>query len=196
MMEDIKISSERYVYFDENGNIIKILNYKELDETSIKVEFSKVKDIISGKKSFFDFIVVYDSVQLSYILSEKITNNNFAFNASDYIYEIPKLSKFDNADITVIQDLKEKKWKFKFNTLLKDQLMLQQISINTPMIISITKPGNPHVLYRMLKVSFDEILYDNLDFSVDFQYDIEMSVDLSIYTIKKLNSYKHEVIDG
>lgn len=195
-MEDIKISSERYVYFDENGNIIKILNYKELDETSIKVEFSKVKDIISGKKSFFDFIVVYDSVQLSYILSEKITNNNFAFNASDYIYEIPKLSKFDNADITVIQDLKEKKWKFKFNTLLKDQLMLQQISINTPMIISITKPGNPHVLYRMLKVSFDEILYDNLDFSVDFQYDIEMSVDLSIYTIKKLNSYKHEVIDG
>ena len=195
-MEDIKISSERYVYFDENGNIIKILNYKELDETSIKVEFSKVKDIISGKKSFFDFIVVYDSVQLSYILSEKITNNNFAFNASDYIYEIPKLSKFDNADITVIQDLKEKKWKFKFNTLLKDQLMLQQISINTPMIISITKPGNPHVLYRMLKVSFDEILYDNLDFSVEFQYDIEMSVDLSIYTIKKLNSYKHEVIDG
>ena len=91
--------------------------------------------------------------------------------------------------------MKERKWKFKFNALLKDQLILQQISINTPMIISITKSGNPHILYRMLKVSFDEILYDNLDFSIDFQYDIEMSADLSIYTIKKLNSYKHEVID-
>lgn len=194
-MENVKLTSERYVYFDETGSILKILNYKDPDETHIKVNYSDVEDIISGKKSFFNFIVVFDSEQSLYVLTEIITNTNFAFNASEHIYEIPKTDNTETADLTIIQDIKEKRWKIKLRPVLREQLKVQQISITAPMIISITKNGNPHILYRMIKVSFDDILYEDGDFFINFQYDTETDVNLSIYTVKKLNSYKHEVIN-
>jgi hypothetical protein len=194
-MENIKINSERYVYFNETGEILKILNYKDPDESHIMVDYSDVADIISGKKSFFNFVVVYDSESSAYVLNEKITNNNFAFNASEYIYEIPKVTNDTPVDVTIIQDLVEKKWKFKLRPVLQNQLKIQQMSVNTPMIISITQAGNPHILYRTLRVSFDEILYADADFFINFQYDTEENQNLSIYTIKKLKSYKHEVVN-
>lgn len=195
MIENIKISSERYVYFDENGTILKILNYKESDGTYIKVEYSDVEDMLSGKKAFFNFIVIYNSETSSYTLTEKITNDNFAFNASEYLYEVPKYQDDPHPDMTIIQDITEKKWKIKLRPALRDQLKSQQMSVSVPMIISITKSSDPHVLYRMLLVSFDEILYDDNEFFINFQYDTEYTSNLSIYTIKKLKSYKHEVVN-
>lgn len=195
MIENIKISSERYVYFSENGSIVKILNYKEDDGTHIKLEYSDVEDILSGKKAFFDFIVMYDAESSSYVLKEKITNDIFMFNASEYIYEIPKTQEETSPDMTIIQDLKEKKWRIKLRPTLRDQLKFQQMSVSIPMIISITKNSNPHILYRMISVSFDDILYNDNEFCIDFQYESEETKNLSIYTIKKLKTYKHEVVN-
>jgi len=196
MMEDIVIKSERYVYFDETGSILKILNYKEPGGTHIKVEYADVADMLSGKKAFFNFIVVYNSELSAYVLTEKITNNTLSFNASEYIYEIPKASVDPFVDLTIIQNLIEKKWVIKLRKTLRDQLRLQQMSVGVPMTISITKVGNPHILYRMISVSIDELLYSDKEFSIDFQYDTEASEDLSIFTIKKLKTYKHEVVNG
>jgi len=189
----LNINQDRYVYFDENGEITKITNYKEDENTSfVKVDYKLVEKIMEGLLPSFNFMVIYDISIREYVVKPKISMTEFTYTVNDRIHEIKK--NLIDADLTIIQDIKNACWKFNINDSLRSQLLAQNISINTPLFFSITKKHNPHVLYRTIEVKFSEIL-EQLDFSVPFIYNDENTTTLSVYTIKKMQSYKYEVLN-
>jgi len=189
----LNINQDRYVYFDENGEITKITNYKEDENTSfVKVDYKLVEKIMEGLLPSFNFMVIYDISIREYVVKPKISMTEFTYTVNDRIHEIKK--NLIDADLTIIQDIKNACWKFNINDSLRSQLLAQNISINTPLFFSITKKHNPHVLYRTIEVKFSEIL-EQLDFSVPFVYNDENTTTLSVYTIKKMQSYKYEVLN-
>lgn len=188
----LDINRDRFVYFDEIGEITKITNYNEDDTLSfIKVDYKFVEKIMEGTLPSFNFMVIYDIGIREYVIKPKILMNEFTYTVNDRIHEIKK--NIIDADLTIIQDMKNACWKFNINDSLRSQLLAQNISINTPLMFSITKKHNPHVLFRTVEVKFSEIL-EQLDFSVPFMYIDENNTSLSVYTIKKMQSYNHEVL--
>lgn len=186
----LSLNMDRFVYFDEAGEITTITNYQEDTSLSfVKVDYSLVEKIMEGIEPSFNYMVVYDIGTHEYGLIPKIVD--YANKVNDQIHEIQKIT--NNADFTITQDIKNSCWKFSINSKLRAQLEAQRISIKTPLFFSITKKHDPHVLYRTLTVMFSDI-FEQLDFSVPFVYNNEHNNDLSIYTVKKLQSYKHEVI--
>ena len=189
----LNINQDRYVYFDENGEITKITNYKEDENLSfVKVDYKLVEKIMEGLEPSFNFMVIYDISIRAYVIKPKLLITDFIYNVNDRIHEIKK--NLLDADLTVIQDIQNTCWKFDINDSLKSQLLAQNISISTPLMFSITKKHNPHVLYRTIQVKFSDIL-EKLDYSVPFVYNTEYTSNLSVYTIKKMQSYKYEVLD-
>ena len=54
---------------------------------------------------------------------------------------------------------------------------------------SVTKKHDPNVLYRLLR--FDNSL------KIPFEYEFEVDdIDVSVYTVRKFDSYIYEVTDG
>lgn len=189
----ITMNRDRFVYFDDAGEIIKITNYLEEDEASfIKIDYSKVKEILGGTVSSFDFVVVYDVMTRDYAIKPKVTNNEIIHNISNRIYEITK--NISDPDFTIIQDTVNKCWKFKINKDILDNFIVNNVLITTPLMFSITKKSNPNVLYRMIAIKFSDIL-DAIDFSIPFIYNEEDTDTFSIYTIRQMQSYNYEVLD-
>jgi 6-pyruvoyl-tetrahydropterin synthase len=187
------MNRDRFVYFDDTGEIIKITNYLEEDETSfIKIDYSKVEKILQGTVSSFDYVVLYDVMTRDYVIKPKVTNNEIIHNVSDRIYEIPK--NVNDPDFTIIQDKINKCWKFKINKEILDNFTGNTVLITVPLMFSITKKGNPNTLYRMITIKFSDIL-DTIDFSIPFMYSEENTETFSIYTIRKMQSYNYEVLD-
>jgi len=189
----ITMNRDRFVYFDEAGEITKITNYLEEDNLSfIKVDYSKVEKILEGKVSSFDFLVIYDVLSRQYIIKPKVTNNEIMSNVNDRIYEIKQ--NIDDPDFTIIQDTVSKCWKFKINEEILENFIVNNVLIKTQLLFSITKKHNPNILYRMITIKFSDVL-ENLDFSVPFIYNEENTQNFSIYTIRQMQSYNHEVLD-
>ena len=194
MTDEIQINTNRYVYFTDDGTVTKILNYLDDTETHIIVEYDDVEDILSGKNSVLNYIVIFNNETSTYELKKRLSNNVFIPNISDTIHELSK-KPIQNPDLTVIQDIPNKKWILKLSSLLSQQIITQRLSINAPVNVSITAQGDPHVLHRILTVKIDDIAKSPDGFSLGFIDSYECSTQLSLYTVKKLQSYKHEVIN-
>lgn len=186
-MTDIKLNSDRYVYFNSNGEITKITNYKDLNEESINVSFSEVESIISGNESSINFLVLYDSYTKKFVLRKKSTS--VVSNLKSFVYEVPRDEI--NPELVITQNLKQKKWKLTLTDLSKE--LLKTENGNAKMFFSITERNNPNVLYRVLRVSISDLVKKDQIFT--FQDELEQSSMVSIYTVKQLASYKHEVIN-
>lgn len=190
----LTITRDRFVYFDKDGEITKITNYEEDDNSSfIKLDYSKVENILEGSVSSVDFSIIYDILTREYVLTQKANKNDFIYDINNRIHEIKQ--DITDPDFTVIQDLQNKCWKFKINETLRDHLEKNNLSISTPLFFSITRKYDPHILYRTISIKFSNIL-EKLDFSIPFVYTNENTENLSIYTIKQLQTYKHEVLHG
>lgn len=186
----LTISRDRFVYFDKDGEITQITNYQEDGNDSfIKLDYSKVEKILEGLVSSVEFMVVYDISAREYLLTQKINNN--LYNINNRIHEIKK--QIPDPDLIILQDIKNKCWKFKINQTLQSQMLTHKISIATPLFFTVTKKFDPHVLYRTIKIKLSDII-EKLDFSIPFMYNEENTENLSIYTIKQLQTYKHEVL--
>lgn len=187
-MTDIKINSDRYVYFNQDGEITKITNYKDLSQESLKVSFSDVETIVSGAEPSLNFLVLYDKKEKKHVLRKKIFSKNS--NLKSFIYELTTDEL--NPEVTIIQDLKNKKWKISLSSELKK--LLSSDNPNAMLFFSVTKKKNPNLLYRVLRVKISDLL--TRDKILKFQDQEECSTDISIYTVKQMNSYKYEVING
>jgi hypothetical protein len=186
----LTISRDRFVYFDKDGEITQITNYQEdVDTSFIKLDYSKVEKILEGSISSVEFIVIYDILTREYLLKQK-TNNNI-YDIKNRIHEI-KTQTID-PDLIILQDIKNKCWKFKINQTLLDHLLTNKMSMATPLFFTVTKKYDPHSLYRTIKIKLSDII-EKLDFSIPFIYNEENTENLSIYTIKQLQTYKHEVL--
>ena len=185
----IKIVTDRYVHFDNNGNITKIARIPDEVEDSIKVSFDKVKGMLEGRESLVDYRVEYDFLDKVYVLKHINTWKQDQLKDA-FLLEI----KNDvNPDITIIQDKKQKLWRLELGNDILTAITEQNLEIDpTNQYYSITKKFDPNVLYRLLKFK-----KQNDEYVVPFEYDFELDdLSLSIYTVQKFSTYAYEVIDG
>lgn len=182
---------EKYVTFDESGNLQGVYNRKPLDENYIKVDPSDVETLISGKEQFRHYLVVFDKIKKQYVLKHIYNEENYLDDINDQIYRIPTVK--DNPDLTVVQDIKNKKWCFKIDQQIKENFASNNLNFNQPMGFSITRKNNPNHLERYFVINVSTLL--NSDYSIDFENDLELDSNaLSVYTAKRLESYYHEVL--
>lgn len=184
---------EKYVAFDENGNLLGIYNRQPDEGNYIKVEPSDVETIISGKEQFRHYLVIFDKHKKTHVLKHVYNEENYLDDINDQIYKLPTTQN-DDPDITVVQDIKNKKWKFCVNEQIKKNFANNSLSYNQPMGFSVTQKNNPNYLERYFIVDIMTILDD--EYAIDFENEIELDpTALSVYTSKRLESYYHEVLE-
>jgi len=192
-MHSITIPTKKYVYFDNSGNILSISGSNASAGQFVEVEFDDVINLINGKEKITSYIVVYDISKKTYVLKEKFSNEEIIFNVNDQIHQISKY-KSASPDISIIQDIKHKTWNFLIDPTLKENLLSQNLSLDKILYFHITRKNDPHELYRTLTVNI-ATLVDDCTFSISFESENELDDDnISVYTVKRLQSYYHEVI--
>lgn len=186
------VPMEKYVVFDNNGNLQGIYNRQPVDENYIKVDTSDVETLISGKEQFRHYLVVFDKTQKKHVLKHIYNEENYLDNINDQIYCIPT-SKEADPDVIVKQDIKNKKWRFEIDKEIKRNFENNNLNFTQPMGFSITRKNNPNHLERYFIIDVMSILSGN--YTIDFEDEIELDPNaLSVYTAKRLESYYHEVL--
>ena len=183
----ITINQKRYVSFDKTGTIHRIGRRPDELLDSFEIEFEKIQPILEGKERLIDYIVDYDFIEKKYVLKSRLEFEN-AYSKETFIYELPNNIDDDYAEVKIVQDNTNKCWRIEVHDNLDKYLQEQNISVvPQKQFYSITKKGDPNILYRLLRFNETEI-----PFEYDFEFD---NTDISIYTIRRFGSYLHEVIN-
>jgi hypothetical protein len=191
-MHSIIIPTKKYVYFDNNGNILSISGSNTSDGQFVEVDLNDVINLINGTENITSYIVVYDISKKTYVLKEKFSNEEIIFNVNDQIHQVPKI-KSTSPDISIIQNIKYKTWNFLIDTTLKENLLSQNLSLDKILYFHITRKNDPHELYRTLTVNIATLVEDPA-FSIEFTSENELDdSNISVYTVKRLQSYYHGV---
>jgi hypothetical protein len=184
---DTFVKTTRYVSFDKNGSIQKISHKPDEDFDWFEIDLDEVKDLLSGKERLINYVVDYDFLEKRYTLKNK-QDLNESQSKNAFIYEIPSILD-EEPDIKIIQDYNTKTWRIQVSKDLEEYLDKQKVTIDPKkQYYSITKKGDPNILYRLL------IFKDN---EIPFEYDFEFDkTDISIYTVQRFSTYKYEVLNG
>lgn len=194
MKLSITVVNERYAVFDPiTGELLSLPNVKPTEGSYISIADDEVKGIIEGKESMNFYYVHYVKRTKTYELRQRTNHDIDSYFVDDLIHELP--SEAENPDITVTKNVKDTCWKFTVGGDLEMNILAQKISLtNSAISFSCTKKNDPNILYKTLKFSFDKLIdgkYFVLPFSEKFEFDNE---PISVYTIKKFDSYKYEEI--
>lgn len=195
MQEDeIYISTDRYVYYDDLGEITQISNTNNTIGNYIVVHLDKVINFLTGKEAVSAYTVVYDTLLKQHGLKLKHSVTEATSKISNDIFEIP-ISTEQSADLIIFQDIKNKKWSIKIDEGLKQYLATHTSSYSKEIYFSITRKNDPHEFYRLILLDF-ATLVNNESVDIDFICQNEQSPDnLSVYTTKRFETYIHEVIN-
>lgn len=188
-----EVSNSHYVYFKaDTGEIVTVSN-TTLDKeglSCIAVSFEQVEDLLSGKEPFNSRRIEFDTKTKSYALKEFFEEN--LYDVNELIY---KVVYNKDAEIQVIQDLKNTCWKFLISPELRAKILEDKVSLKIGLSFSVTEKENPNILYRTLQFPFNDLIKNGYlikDFKEDYEFD---GTPVSIYTIKRFESYSYEVIN-
>jgi hypothetical protein len=190
----LSIPTKKYVYYDESGNIKTISNQNTASGNYIEVEKTEVEDILSGKEPHNAYVVLYDTLDKKYKLMHKNINQRSWVSILDSIYQIP-LEANENYDIKIAQNNKEYYWEVSLSEELRKNVTPGSAEHSGFINFSITRKDDPHELYQMLRVKFQDLLINS---SVKINYLFPESIDISnmsVYTMKKFENYHYETID-
>jgi hypothetical protein len=190
MLDDvIYIPNDRFVYYDESGEITSISNTNDDKGNYIILPLEKVMNFLTGKERTSSYAVVYDTLIKQYVLKLKYYADENAYHITNDIYRV-ELGSIEKSDLTIVQDIKNKKWIFEIDQGLKNYL--KSITHSRKIHFSITRKNDPHDLYRLIIVDFSELIKSNLE--VPFKYQTEENTnDISVYTTKRFETYTYEV---
>jgi hypothetical protein len=192
-METIVIPQRRYVYFDDDGNILSVSNRNTVTGNYIQVSNEEVAGMISGKEQMFHYHVIFDTVSKKYVLKHRYNDEDVVFDINNQIHYI-KRKDDQRADIKVIQDIENKEWKIILDEGIRENFKEKSISLEKTLMFSITKYNDPHILERVVILKLNKLV-ENKSVKIPFETEIELDPNaLSVYTIKRLESYQHEVI--
>lgn len=192
--DEIYISDNRYVYYGENGDITAISNSNDLDGNYITMPLEKVINFLTGKEITNSYIVIYDTLLKHHILKLKYHADETAFRVKDDIFRVEHTTD-QKPDLTILQDIKNKKWIFSVDEGLRTYLLSQAVSYNRKIQFSITRKNDPHDLYHLIVLDFNSLI-DKGELEVPFKYQSEESSDnLSVYTTKRFETYVYEVLN-
>lgn len=188
------ISNKKFVYFDDNGNLLSVGNSNTDDGLYIEVDTSEVYNLITGQEQFHTYQVIFDTIKKSYVLKHRFNDEEVVFDINTQVHRVPNHTYDYRPDLTVIQDIKNSKWIFKLDESIKENLKTKKVSLDRPLMFSITRFNDPHQLERCIVISLTDLIYK--DFEIAFENQIEHRSELlSVYTIKRLETYYHEVIN-
>lgn len=193
-MTDIYVPIKKYVYFDDEGNLLSINNTNTDFGNYLETTFNEVENLITGKEQYYHYYVLFDTVKKSYVLKHKFNEEEIFFNINEQIFCVERKSS-KRPDLKVVQDCKNRCWKFSLDRSIKDNFKNKKISFGKNLQFSITQYNDPHQLERFISVDFSSLV--NKTVTVPFLTDNELDPNaLSVYTIKRLETYSHEVING
>ena len=182
------MSDEFWVFFEKDTGIIKKISGKKettKDLSSISVPYEQVKDIYEGKKNFNNFFVEYNVQKKEYTLrvaEEKVIT---------FLKFLEIDNKIKNPEILIIQDIKKKNWEIKIHKQLAKKFQKEKLYSHFYVSFSITKKGNPHILYRFLKIDLYSLV-NELHKTIPFDT-IHETEEVSLFTSKTFESYTHKV---
>jgi hypothetical protein len=180
------------VFYEEKTGIVRGLGPKPREGFNhIEVDKKDVIDLILGKEMRRNYRVDYNPKTKELELRHVHDTDFFNKDIQDYLYEIPSTDIVD-PDITVIQDMPNKCWKFLLGTDLKTNLNKKKAKLRGVDLFSITKKHDPNILYKSLFVDLTRTLHDNY-FIIPFDAEFEtQDLDFSIYTLRKFDSYQYK----
>ena len=191
-MNDFYIPILKYVYFDEDGNLLSVSNNNLEEGSYFETTYDEVKNLISGKEQFSHYVVLFDTIKKFYILKHRFNEEDIMFDINNQIYLISK-RVISRPDLLIIQNIKDKEWQFMLDQGIKDNFKNNKISFNKNLSFSITRYNDPHRLENFLNLSMEQLIKE--DVKIPFKSQIELDSDaLSVYTVKRLETYYHEVI--
>ena len=179
---------KRFVSFQDDGTIYKISKHIDERYKHLEVEFDEVQDFIEGKKSLLQHKVEYDFVDKTYVIKsqQQVDEDKLMWS---FIYEIPTERPNDN-QLVITRDKKEKVWRLVVDENFQKDLDRQNITVDiSKYYFSITKKHDPNVLYKLIRFTDG----NEIKFTEDFEFD---DTEVSVYTIRRFDTYYHEEIDG
>jgi hypothetical protein len=180
------VNNDRFVVFDDQGDIQSIGRYEDAAYNNLKVDFEQVRNLVEGRESLFNFKVEYDFIEKRYVLKNKHDHEQDQLKES-FLYEIPYTKS--QTEVKIIKDNVNQVWK-----LLIDPKILEGIQTGSlhadprDQYYSVTRKYNANFLHRVLK--FDET--SEIPFEYNFEFD---NIPTSVYTVRKFSTYSIEVID-
>ncbi len=187
------VPTTRYVYFDDDGNLTAITNINTDPGNYVEAEFSNIENLITGKEHFFQYYVAFDTLSKTYVLKHKFNEEEFTFDINDQIHKIPRLDT--RSDVKIIQNIKDKKWTITLDEVIRHNFKSKKMIFTKSLNFSFTRYNDPHQLEKFLIVDFNSLVENDVE--VAFENQIELDPEaLSVYTIKRLETYSHEVVNG
>ena len=106
-----------------------------------------------------------------------------------FLYQIPRTVP-NNKQIVLTKDNVKHVWKISADPSFIEDLNDKKVTINlSNYYFSITKKDDPNVLYRLIRFNNgDEVAFEN-----DFEFDNE---EVSVYTMRRFDTYHYEEING
>lgn len=184
------MSRSTFIIFNkDNGEIQSISNVANKNDSYIQVLLSDVMSLVDGTENIKNYHVQYNPKNKELELKSKYEFALDALTVNDSIYELPE-TKIDDADIQVIQDVPNTCWKIKLGDKLKENISRKGINLNTNFLFSVTKKGDPNILYKTLSVHIGKTVADNycvVPFDMSFE---TTNIPVSVYTARKFDTYQ------
>lgn len=194
-MEDvIYIPTTRFIYFDESGSLLSISNSKSETGNFIEVDYAQVADLVSGKQQLHQYYITFDIIIKTYVLELRNTDdtNNIVNHQLHYI---DRTSSELIPDLTITQNISKKEWVIALADPVRKNFSGKNISVNLSLMFSVTGYNEVQSLERVIIVEISELISNNC-VKIPFTSQIELDDSaLSVYTIKRLESYHHRVIN-
>ena len=194
MKDLIYIPTKRFVYFDDDGNVLSISNTATTDENFIEVTHAEVANLVSGKEQLHHYCVFFDTIIKTYVLTHRESEYMLDFDINSQIHYVER-SITSPADLTIIQNISQSEWVIMLNDLVRLNFSGKNISINSNLMFSIAGYNDVNSLERTINIHLTDLI-KNECVTIPFNSQIERDpAALSVYTIKRFDLYHHEVIN-
>lgn len=184
------MSKIAYVIFNkDSGEIESISNDVTNEDTYIQVPLADVLSLKTGVEDISNYHVQYNPKNKELELKSKYEFALDALTVNDSIYELPE-TLIDDADVQVIQDIPNTCWKIKLGNSIRDNIKRKGINLNANFLFSVTKKGDPNILYKTLSVHIGKTVADNyciVPFDMPFE---TTKIPVSVYTARKFDTYQ------
>ena len=184
------MSKIAYVIFNkDSGEIDSISNTVTNEDTYIQVPLADVLSLKTGVEDISNYHVQYNPKNKELELKSKYEFALDALTVNDSIYELPE-TLIDDADVQVIQDIPNTCWKIKLGNSIRDNIKRKGINLNANFLFSVTKKGDPNILYKTLSVHIGKTVADNyciVPFDMPFE---TTKIPVSVYTARKFDTYQ------
>lgn len=184
------MSKVAYVIFNkDNGEIQSISNVADSNDSYIQLPLADVMSLINGTENMSNYHVQYNPKTKELELKSKYEFALDALTVNDSIYELPE-DTIEDADVQVIQDIPNTCWKITLGKSLKENIKRKGINLNASFLFSVTKKGDPNILYKTLSVHIGQTVADNyciVPFDMPFE---ATKIPVSVYTARKFDTYQ------